>query len=73
MTTYAILISRNYMFDELRALSSEELFDFASTASCVGYDGEASVLTLEEFTNMVNNDEITTDGSWLFFVNREEK
>lgn len=69
MATYAILISRVYMFDELRAMSSEELFDFASTASRVGYD-EASVLTLEEFTNKVNNDEITIEFSWLFFVNK---
>lgn len=72
MTTYAILISRDYMFDELRAMNSEELFNFASSASSIGYD-EAAILTLEEFTNMVNNDEITTEGSWLFFVNREEK
>ena len=69
MATYAILISRIYMFDELRAMSSEELFDFASTASRVGYD-EAAVLTLEEFTNKVNNDEITIEFSWLFFVNK---
>ena len=73
MTTYALLfgIDTYPQLDELKKMSSEELFDLAWTASTFD-DGYASALTLEEFSNMVNNDSISTEFSWLFFVNREE-
>ena len=72
MTTYALFFSVDtYELDELKNMSKEELFDLACTASCFGY-GEADVLTLDEFSDKVNNDRISTEFSWLFFVNREE-
>lgn len=73
MKTYALLFSIDTypQLDELKKMSSEKLFDLAWTASTFD-DGDASVLTLEEFSNMVNDDRISTEFSWLFFVNREE-
>ena len=71
MKTYALSFSIDTypQLDELKKMSSEELFDLAWTASAFD-NGDANVLTLEEFSNMVNNDMISTEFSWLFFVNK---
>jgi len=60
-----------YQRDELEKMSNEELFNLAFVASTLGYD-EASVLTLEEFSTMANNDEIQLDNVWLYFISINE-
>lgn len=72
MKTYALLFSVDtYQLDELKKMNSDELFDLALTSSTLD-DGNAIILTLEEFSDLVNADKISTEFSWLFFVNREE-
>lgn len=68
MKTFALLFSvYAYKRDELEKMTTQELYDLAHVASSLGYD-EASVLTLEEFSTMANNDEIPLDNVWLYFV-----
>lgn len=69
METKALLFSIDcYERDELAKMSDNELYELASVASTVGYD-EASVLSLDELSCRVNDDEISVDNSWLYFVN----
>lgn len=68
MKTFALIFSvYAYQRDELEKMTEKELYDLASVAMTVGYD-EASVLTLEEFSAIANNDEISLDNVWLYFV-----
>ena len=68
MKTFALLFSIDaYEREELEKMTAQELYDLASVAGAVGYD-EASVMTLEEFSTMANNDEISLDNAWLYFV-----
>ena len=68
MKTYALLFSiDNYEREDLEKMSAQELYDTASAASTVGY-GETSVLTLDGLSYNVNEDRISFDNSWLYFV-----
>lgn len=69
MKTFALLFSIDaYEREELAKMTAQELYDLASTASAVGYD-EADVLTLDELSYKVNEDKISLDNVWLYFVN----
>jgi len=69
METRALLFSTgSYQRDELARMSDGELYELASAASTVGYD-EASILTLDELSCKVNDDAISLDAVWIFFVN----
>ena len=69
METKALLFSIDcYERDELAKMSDKELYELASVASTVGYD-EASVLSLDELSWKINEDIISLDSSWLYFVN----
>lgn len=69
MKTFALLFSIDaYEREELDKMTEKELYDLASVASTVGYD-EADVLTLDELSFKVNEDIISLDNSWLYFVN----
>lgn len=66
--TYALLFSIDcYEREELAKMSQKELFDLAHVASNFGYD-EADVLTLDDLSYKVNEDKISLDNSWLYFV-----
>lgn len=68
MTTYALTFRIDaYEREELAKMSQQELYDLASVASTVGYD-EADVMTLDEFSYKVNEDKISLDNCWLYFV-----
>lgn len=68
MKTFALLFQIEYYErEELAKMTSQELYDLASVASSVGYD-EASVLTLDELSYKVNEDIISLDNVWLYFV-----
>ena len=68
MKTFALLFSIDaYEREELAKLTAQELYDLASVAGAVGYD-EASVLTLDELSYKINEDEISLDNVWLYFV-----
>jgi len=68
MKTFALLFSiYAYEREELAKMTEQELYDLASVASNVGYD-EASVLTLDELSYKVNEDMISLDNVWLYFV-----
>lgn len=70
METKALLFSIDaYEREELAKMSSDELYELAWTASCLGYD-EASVLSLDELSFKINEDMISLDNCWLYFVNR---
>lgn len=49
-------------------MNDKELYELASVASTVGYD-ETSVLSLDELSWKINEDIISLDSSWLYFVN----
>jgi hypothetical protein len=67
--TYALIFSIDcYEREELAKMSQTELYELASVASTVGYD-EASVLTLDELSYKINEDIISFDNCWLYFVN----
>ena len=69
MKTYALTFSCDaYEREELAKMSAEELYDLARVASDVGYD-EAGVMTLDELSSKVNDDIISLDSCWLYFVN----
>lgn len=69
MKTFALLFSIDaYEREELAKMTEKELYDLASVASAVGYD-EADVLTLDELSFKINEDKISLDNSWLYFVN----
>ena len=69
MTTYALTFRIDaYEREELAKMSQQELYDLASVASTVGYD-EADVMTLDELSYKVNEDKISLDNVWLYFVN----
>lgn len=69
MKTYALLFSIDaYEREELAKMSQKELYELASVAATVGYD-EADVLTLDELSYKINEDKISLDNSWLYFVN----
>jgi len=69
MKTYALLFSADsYNRDELVKMSDREKYDLANIASNFGYD-EADILTLDELSEKVNDDEISLINSWLYFVN----
>lgn len=69
MKTFAVLFSiACYERDELAKMNDKELYELASVASTVGYD-EADVLTLDELSFKINEDIISLDNSWLYFVN----
>lgn len=68
MTTYALLFSVDvYTRESLEKLNERELYDLAVTASNFGYN-EADVLTLSDFSNKLNNEEIFLENSWLYFA-----
>jgi len=68
MKIFALLFSIDaYEREELARMTDQELYDLASVASSVGYD-EASVMTLEELSYKVNEDIISLDSVWLYFV-----
>lgn len=69
METRALLFKIDcYEREELAKMNGKELYDLASVASTIGYD-EASVLTLDELSYKVNEDKISLDNVWLYFVN----
>ena len=69
MKTFALLFSIDaYEREELAKMNDKELYELASVASTVGYD-EADVLTLDELSFKINEDQISLDNSWLYFVN----
>lgn len=69
MKTYALLFSIDaYEREELAKMSQKELYELASVAATVGYD-EADVITLDELSYKINEDKISLDNSWLYFVN----
>lgn len=69
METKAVIFSiYAYEREELAKMSQQELYDLASVASTVGYD-EADVMTLDELSYKVNEDKISLDNVWLYFVN----
>lgn len=69
MTTYALTFRiEAYEREELAKMSQQELYDLASVASTVGYD-EADVMTLDVLSYKVNEDMISLDNVWLYFVN----
>lgn len=69
MKTFALLFSIDaYERKELDKMTEKELYDLASVASTVGYD-EADVLTLDELSFKINEEQISLDNSWLYFVN----
>jgi len=66
--TYALTFSvDSYEREELDKMSQQELYDLASVASTVGYD-EADVMTLDVFSYKVNEEQISLDNCWLYFV-----
>ena len=68
MKTLALLFSiYAYEREELAKMTEQELYELASVASNVGYD-EASVLTLDELSCKVNEDNISLENVWLYFV-----
>ena len=68
METKALLFSiDSYEREELAKMSDRELYELASVASTVGYD-EASVLSLDELSWKINDDMISLDNVWLYFV-----
>ena len=68
MKTFALMFSvYAYQRDELEKMTEQELYHLASVASNVGYD-EASILTLDELSYKVNEDKISLDNVWLYFV-----
>lgn len=68
MKTYALLFSTDeYTREELDKMSNEDKYSLANIASNFGYD-EADVLTLDEFSQKVNDDRISLEHSWLYFV-----
>lgn len=68
MKTFALLFQIDcYEREELAKMTEQELYDLASVASNVGYD-EADVLTLDELSYKVNEDKISLDNVWLYFV-----
>lgn len=70
MKTFALLFSIDvYEREELAKLTAQELYDLAIMAANVGYD-EASVLTLDELSYKVNEDIISLDNVWLYFINQ---
>lgn len=67
--TYALTFSIDcYEREELAKMSHKELYELASAASSVGYN-EASVMTLDELSYKINEDIISLDNCWLYFVN----
>lgn len=69
MKTFALLFSiEAYEREDLAKMNDKELYELASVASTVGYD-EADVLTLDELSFKINEDQISLDNSWLYFVN----
>lgn len=67
--TKALLFSIDcYERDELAKMNDKELYELASAASTVGYD-EADVLSLDELSFKINEDMISLDNVWLYFVN----
>ena len=68
MQTYALLFSADaYERKELAKMSDKERFDLAHVAANFGYD-EAYILSLDELSEKVNDDEIGLNNSWLYFV-----
>ena len=68
METYAVCFSvYAYNRDELSKMSDKEKYELASVASTVGYD-EASVLTLDQLSEMINDDAIDFINLWVYFV-----
>lgn len=66
--TYALTFSIDcYEREELAKMSHKELYELASAASTVGYD-EANVLSLDELSYKINEDMISLDSCWLYFV-----
>ena len=69
MNTYALLFSVDaFEREELAKMSAQELYDLAFVSAGFGNEGEADVLTLDELSFKVNEDEISLDFSWLYFV-----
>ena len=58
----------DYSRDALEKMTPQELYKLASVASTLGYD-ETDVLTLEKFQEMANNDILTLENVWIYFVN----
>ena len=48
-------------------MSDSEKYELACTASSVGYD-EASVLSLDEFSRLLNDEGINMNNVWVYFV-----
>lgn len=68
METKAVIFRIDaYEREELAKMSQQELYDLASVASTVGYD-EADVLSLDELSYKINEDMISLDSCWLYFV-----
>lgn len=69
METKALLFNiDSYEREELAKMSNDELYELAWVASSFGYD-EASVLSLSELSYKINEDMISLDNCWLYFVN----
>ena len=68
MKTYALLFSI-YVYEraDLEKMSAQEKYELACVAAAFGYE-EADVLTLDAFEEKVNNERITLDSCWLYFV-----
>ena len=72
MKTYALCFSvYTYNRAELSKMSDEEKYELASTASNAGYD-DASVLTLDELSERINDDAIDFVDLWVYFVTKPE-
>ena len=68
METKACIFSADaYKRDELAKMSDKDLYELACVASTIGYD-EADVLSLDELSLRVNDDAISLNNSWLYFV-----
>ena len=66
--TYALLFSINcYEREELAKMSHKELYELACAVSTVSSD-EASILSPDELSYEINEDLISLDFTWLYFV-----
>ena len=68
MTTYALVFSADtYERKELEKMSKQELYELASQSANF-HKEEADMMTLDELSRKVNDEELSLDFSWLYFV-----
>ena len=68
MTTYALVFSTDfYERKELEKMSEKDLYELASQSATLTPE-EADMLTLDELSRKVNDEELSLDFSWLYFV-----